>query len=209
VTRDRTTRNCAGIVSRKAAKHAKKSPITRNTFFRIGNGTLRRDLGSHPEILRPTNLPLAPTARHSPQPQRGAISPHSLRQRRAIPQAPKGRNIPSPWQRHGIPVETNPVSPEGATQPPRKLALERPYRARHGGSPKSQGAALGRQGWAAGAPFLPARSALTMTAQGVAEFATVNVSDFDGLGFRKVWSPLWQTLAPAGTIRGFTRVCVD
>jgi len=48
-----------------------------------------------------------------------------------------------------------------------------------------------------------------MTAQGVAEFATVNVSDFDGLGFRKVWSPLWQTLAPAGTIRGFTRVCVD
>lgn len=34
------------------------------------------------------------------------------------------------------------------------------------------------------------RSALTMTAQGVTEFATVNVKDFDGLGFRKVWNPL-------------------
>jgi uncharacterized protein len=35
-----------------------------------------------------------------------------------------------------------------------------------------------------------ARSALTMTAQGVTEFATVNVKDFEGLGFRKVWNPL-------------------
>jgi len=35
-----------------------------------------------------------------------------------------------------------------------------------------------------------ARSALTMTTQGVTEFATVNVKDFDGLGFRKVWNPL-------------------
>lgn len=35
-----------------------------------------------------------------------------------------------------------------------------------------------------------ARSALTMTAQGVTEFATANVKDFDGLGFRKVWNPL-------------------
>lgn len=35
-----------------------------------------------------------------------------------------------------------------------------------------------------------ARSALTMTAQGVKEFATVNVKDFAGMGFRKVWNPL-------------------
>jgi uncharacterized protein len=35
-----------------------------------------------------------------------------------------------------------------------------------------------------------ARSALTMTAQGVTEFATVNVKDFEGLGFRKVWNPI-------------------
>ena len=34
------------------------------------------------------------------------------------------------------------------------------------------------------------RSALTMTAQGVTEFATVNRKDFEGLGFRKVWNPL-------------------
>ncbi len=34
------------------------------------------------------------------------------------------------------------------------------------------------------------RSALTMTAQGVTEFATVNVKDFEGLGFRRVWNPL-------------------
>ena len=35
-----------------------------------------------------------------------------------------------------------------------------------------------------------ARSALTMTAQGVTEFATVNAKDYQGLGFRKVWNPL-------------------
>jgi toxin-antitoxin system PIN domain toxin len=35
-----------------------------------------------------------------------------------------------------------------------------------------------------------ARSALTMIAQGVTEFATVNVKDFEGLGFRKVWNPI-------------------
>ena len=35
-----------------------------------------------------------------------------------------------------------------------------------------------------------ARSALTMTTQGVTELATVNVKDFEGLGFRKVWNPL-------------------
>ena len=34
------------------------------------------------------------------------------------------------------------------------------------------------------------RSALTMTAQGVTELATVNVKDFEGLGFRSVWNPL-------------------
>ena len=34
------------------------------------------------------------------------------------------------------------------------------------------------------------RSAFTMTAQGVTEFATVNVKDFEGVGFRRVWDPL-------------------
>ena len=34
------------------------------------------------------------------------------------------------------------------------------------------------------------RSALTMTAQGVTELATVNVKDFEGLAFRKVWNPI-------------------
>jgi toxin-antitoxin system PIN domain toxin len=34
------------------------------------------------------------------------------------------------------------------------------------------------------------RSALTMTAQGVTDLATVNMKDFQGLGFRKVWNPL-------------------
>ena len=35
-----------------------------------------------------------------------------------------------------------------------------------------------------------ARAALTMTAQGVTGFATVNVKDYEGLGFRRVWNPL-------------------
>lgn len=35
-----------------------------------------------------------------------------------------------------------------------------------------------------------ARSALSMTAQGVTEFATANVKDFQNLGFRRVWNPL-------------------
>jgi hypothetical protein len=35
-----------------------------------------------------------------------------------------------------------------------------------------------------------ARAALTMTAQGVKEFATVNIKDYEGFGFRKVWNPL-------------------
>ena len=34
------------------------------------------------------------------------------------------------------------------------------------------------------------RSALTMTAQGVTEFATVNTKDFEELGFQRVWNPL-------------------
>jgi predicted nucleic acid-binding protein len=34
------------------------------------------------------------------------------------------------------------------------------------------------------------RSALTMTAQGVTEFATANVKDYEGMGFRRVWNPL-------------------
>ncbi len=42
------------------------------------------------------------------------------------------------------------------------------------------------------------RSALTLTSQGVTEFATVNVKDFEGLGFRKVWNPL----ATAGPLKG-------
>ncbi len=35
-----------------------------------------------------------------------------------------------------------------------------------------------------------ARAALTMTSQGVTEFATVNLKDFLGLGFQRVWNPL-------------------
>ena len=35
-----------------------------------------------------------------------------------------------------------------------------------------------------------ARSALTLVTQGVTEFATVNVKDFVGLGFQRVWNPL-------------------
>ncbi len=35
-----------------------------------------------------------------------------------------------------------------------------------------------------------ARSALTMTAQGVTAFATVNVKDFHGMGFKKLWNPI-------------------
>lgn len=34
------------------------------------------------------------------------------------------------------------------------------------------------------------RSALTLIAQGVTDFATVNVKDFEGVGFRRVWSPI-------------------
>jgi predicted nucleic acid-binding protein len=34
------------------------------------------------------------------------------------------------------------------------------------------------------------RAALSMIQQGVTEFATVNVRDFEGLGFSRVWNPL-------------------
>ncbi len=34
------------------------------------------------------------------------------------------------------------------------------------------------------------RTAMTLIAQGVTEFATVNVKDFKGLGFERVWNPL-------------------
>lgn len=34
------------------------------------------------------------------------------------------------------------------------------------------------------------RAARSLQAHGVTEFATVNIRDFQGLGFRKVWNPL-------------------
>ena len=34
------------------------------------------------------------------------------------------------------------------------------------------------------------RTALSLLAQGVTEFATANIKDFTGLGFRRVWNPL-------------------
>lgn len=34
------------------------------------------------------------------------------------------------------------------------------------------------------------RARLAMVQQGVAEFATANVKDFQGLGFHRVWNPL-------------------
>lgn len=37
-----------------------------------------------------------------------------------------------------------------------------------------------------------ARSALTMVAQGVTDFASANVKDYEGCGFRHVWNPLQQ-----------------
>jgi predicted nucleic acid-binding protein len=37
------------------------------------------------------------------------------------------------------------------------------------------------------------RIALSLIQQGVDEFATVNVGDFDGLGFSRVWNPLEST----------------
>jgi len=37
------------------------------------------------------------------------------------------------------------------------------------------------------------RTAMTLMAQGVTEFATVNVKDFKGLGFERVWNPLSES----------------
>lgn len=37
-----------------------------------------------------------------------------------------------------------------------------------------------------------ARTALTLVAHGVTEFATANVKDFEGFGFARVWNPLTQ-----------------
>jgi len=34
------------------------------------------------------------------------------------------------------------------------------------------------------------RTALTLIAQGVTDFATANVKDYEGLGFKRVWNPL-------------------
>ncbi|MBB5036705.1 PIN domain-containing protein [Prosthecobacter dejongeii] len=34
------------------------------------------------------------------------------------------------------------------------------------------------------------RIALSLTLQGVTEFATVNLKDFEGMGFKRVWNPL-------------------
>ena len=38
--------------------------------------------------------------------------------------------------------------------------------------------------------FYDARAALSLIAQGVTEFASVNAKDFEGLGFVRVWNPL-------------------
>jgi len=34
------------------------------------------------------------------------------------------------------------------------------------------------------------RLALSLTRQGITEFATVNIKDFEGFGFKRVWNPL-------------------
>jgi toxin-antitoxin system PIN domain toxin len=49
---------------------------------------------------------------------------------------------------------------------------------------------LARRGDFAFRRLYDARSALAMTTQGVTEFATVNLKDYEGFGFRKVWNPL-------------------
>lgn len=40
------------------------------------------------------------------------------------------------------------------------------------------------------------RTALTLRRYGVTDFATVNVRDFEGLGFRRVWNPLAEGVLP-------------
>lgn len=64
-------------------------------------------------------------------------------------------------------------------------------------------AALHSELWrqAARAPFarrriFDVRTALTLIYQGVSEFATANVKDFQSLGFQKVWNPLESQESP-------------
>ena len=40
------------------------------------------------------------------------------------------------------------------------------------------------------------RLALTLRRYGVTDFATVNVKDFEGLGFQRVWNPLAEETHP-------------
>lgn len=58
---------------------------------------------------------------------------------------------------------------------------------RLGGDGRTEGSGPSRR-------LYDARTALTLTAQGVTEFATANPKDFVGLGFRRVWNPLESTL---------------
>jgi len=44
--------------------------------------------------------------------------------------------------------------------------------------------------------IIDARTALTLIRQGVTEFATANVKDFENLGFRRVWNPLTEPATP-------------
>jgi predicted nucleic acid-binding protein len=87
---------------------------------------------------------------------------------------------------------------------PEALVLVESYR-RHprwrvaGFPPESR--ALHDQLWAlAAAPgfafrrLCDVRTALTLLRYGVTEFATVNTSDFDGIGFRRVWNPLAEEM---------------
>jgi predicted nucleic acid-binding protein len=49
---------------------------------------------------------------------------------------------------------------------------------------------LARQSGFARRRIYDVRTALTLQAAGVDEFATANVKDFQGLGFKRVWNPL-------------------
>lgn len=97
------------------------------------------------------------------------------------------------------------VNPEPLTAP-EAAALIQSYR-RHprwrlAGFPL-EGRALHDQLWEfAAAPgfafrrLYDVRTALTLRRHGVTEFATANVKDFAGLGFRRVWDPLAEDTAP-------------
>jgi toxin-antitoxin system PIN domain toxin len=91
-------------------------------------------------------------------------------------------------------INETPLGPKAATQ------VIETYR-RHpvwrlvGFSPEGR-AAHDRLWQAAGKPafayrrIYDARLAISLLDQGVDEFATANVKDFEGLGFRRVWNPL-------------------